>query len=333
MAGPALAIPAIMGILRFAASKGAKEAITKYGRSMYNEAVAAASKADKMGGQIRTQLNRLGKEMKAGLPAKIRNSLPSVTSQASRSPAIRGGRSRAVQKKTVEGEYIPKSQKSGTPSTESRRGNTYQGSTGGGGGKEPPIYANRSDRFGGGRGQGPQGRMPKRAVGAGVLAGAAATSVGDGEAKKTTGSSYTIKKGDTLSAIAKNSGVRLSELRDANPQVKDLNKIMPGQKIKLPGQTIKGSGKSIYEGMTKAEMEKMAMKQKARAGRGGRDVSAKTEADVLAMLRQEKLRRQNKETTAKKAKGGMAKKSYAKGGYVNCGASMKPTQKSSRGVK
>jgi LysM repeat protein len=244
-----------------------------------------------------------------------------------------------VQKKTVEGEYIPKSQRSGTPSTEStRRGNTYQGSTGGGG-KEPPLRANPSDRFGGGRGQGPQGRMPKRAVGAGVVAGAAATSLGDGEAKKTTpsrsggGSSYTIKKGDTLSAIAKDSGVRLAELRDANPQIKDLNKIMPGQKIKLPGQTIKGSGKSIYEGMTKAEMEKMAMKQKSRAGRGAKDISAKTEADTLAMLRQEKLRRQNKETTAKKAKGGMAKKSYAKGGYVNCGASMKPTQKSSKGIK
>ena len=329
MAAP-LAIPAIMGILRFAASKGVQEAVKKYGRSVYNEAVAAASKADKMGGQIRTQLNRLGKEMKAGLPAKIRNALPSVTSQASKAPAIKGGRSGAVQKKTVEGEYIPKSQRSGTPSTESRRGNTYEGKSGGGGGKEPPIYANRSDRFGGGRGQGPQGRMPKRsAVAAGAVAGAAATSLGDGEKKNGSvqgakGSSYTIKKGDTLSAIARDSGVRLSELRDANPQIKDLNKIMPGQKIKVPGATIKGSGKSVYEGMTKAEMEKMAMKQKSRKGRGGRDVSAKDEADTLAMLRQEKLRRENKKKVGM-AKGGVVK--------ANCGASMKPTQKSSKGNK
>ena len=330
MAAP-LAIPAIMGILRFAASKGVQEAVKKYGRSVYNEAVAAASKADKIGGQIRTQLNRLGKETKAGLPAKIRNALPSVTSQASKAPAIKGGRSRAVQKKTVEGEYIPKSQRSGTPSTESRRGSTYEGkSSGGSGGKEPPLRANPSDRFGGGRGQGPQGRMPKRsAVAAGAVAGAAATSLGDGEKKSGSvqgakGSSYTIKKGDTLSAIARDSGVRLSELRDANPQIKDLNKIKPGQKLKVPGATIKGSGKSVYEGMTKAEMEKMAMKQKSRKGRGGRDVSAKDEADTLAMLRQEKLRRQNK-----------AKVGMAKGGVVkaNCGASMKPTQKSSKGKK
>jgi len=287
MAAP-LAIPAIMGILRFAASKGTQEAVKKYGRSVYNEAVAAASKADKMGGQIRTQLNRLGKEMKAGLPAKIRNALPSATSQAGKSPAVRGGRSRAVQKKTVEGEYIPKSQRSGTPSTESRRGNTYEGKSGGGGGKEPPLRANPSDRFGGGRGQGPQGRMPKRsAVAAGAVAGAAATSLGNGEKKNgsvqgTKSSSYTIKKGDTLSAIARDSGVRLSELRDANPQIKDLNKIKPGQKIKVPGATIKGSGKSVYEGMSKSEMESMA-------------------------------------------KGGMVK--------ANCGASMPPAQKSSKGNK
>lgn len=324
-----LGIAAVMGILRYAARNGAKEAIGKYGKNIYNEAVSAATKADKMGEQIRGQLNRLAKDVKAGLPASIRNSLPAVRSAAGKVPTVRGGRSRAVQKKTVEGEYIPKSQRSGTPSTESRRGNTYQGSTGGGG-KEPPLRANPSDRFGGGRGQGPQGRMPKRAVGAGIVAGATASSLGDGEAKKTTpsrssgGSSYTIKKGDTLSAIAKQSGVRLSELRDANPQIKDLNKIMPGQKIKLPGQTIKGSGKSIYEGMSKAEMEKMAMKQKARGGRGGKDISAKTEADTLAMLRQEKLRRENKKTTSNYSSGGVVK--------ANCGASMKPTQKSSRGI-
>jgi len=298
-----LGVAAIMGIMRFAASKGTQEAIKKYGKSAYNEALSIASKADKMGEQIRSQLNRLGKEAKAGLPAKIRNMLPSVTSQASRAPAIRGGRSRAVQKKSVEGEYIPKSQKSGAPSTESRRGNTYEGksTTGGGaGGKEPPIYANKSDRFGGGRGQGPQGRMPnvrKSAVAAGAVAGAAATSTGDSTSRSST-SSYTIKSGDTLSAIARDSGIKLAELRDANPQIQDLNKIKPGQKIKIPKASIRGTGRSIYEGMTKAEMEKMAMKKRSR-----------------------------------KAKGGMAKKSYAKGGYANCGASMKATQNSSKGMK
>lgn len=297
-----LGVAAIMGIMRFAASKGTQEAIKKYGKSAYNEALSIASKADKMGEQIRSQLNRLGKEAKAGLPAKIRNMLPSVTSQASRAPAIKGGRSGAVQKKSVEGEYIPKSQKSGAPSTESRRGSTYEGKpSGSGGGKEPPIYANKSDRFGGGRGQGPQGRMPnarKSAVAAGAVAGAAATSTGDSTSGSSSTSSYTIKRGDTLSAIARDSGIKLAELRDANPQIKDLNKIKPGQKIKVPKASIRGTGRSIYEGMTKAEMEKMAMDRKSR-----------------------------------KAKGGMAKKSYAKGGYANCGASMKATQNSSKGMK
>lgn len=297
-----LGVAAIMGIMRFAASKGTQEAIKKYGKSAYNEALSIASKADKMGEQVRMQLNRLGKEAKAGLPAKVRNMLPSVTSQASKAPAIRGGRSGAVQKKSVEGEYIPKSQRSGAPSTESRRGSTYEGKpSGSGGGKEPPIYANKSDRFGGGRGQGPQGRMPnvrKSAVAAGAVAGAAATSTGDSTSGGSSTSSYTIKRGDTLSAIARDSGIKLAELRDANPQIKDLNKIKPGQKIKVPKASIRGTGRSVYEGMTKAEMEKMAMDRKSR-----------------------------------KAKGGMAKKSYAKGGYANCGASMKATQNSSKGMK
>lgn len=86
------------------------------------------------------------------------------------------------------------------------------------------------------------------------------------------GGSRTVKRGDTLSAIAQKAGVTLKQLLAANPQIKNANEIRPGQKIKLPKATIKGTGKSIYA-----------------------------------------------------AKGGMAK--------ANCGASMKPTQKSSRGIK
>ena len=82
----------------------------------------------------------------------------------------------------------------------------------------------------------------------------------------------TVQKGDTMSAIAQRAGVTLKELKAANPQIEDINKIRPGQKIKLPKASIKGTGKSIYA-----------------------------------------------------AKGGMVK--------ANCGASMKPTQKSSQGVK
>ena len=53
--------------------------------------------------------------------------------------------------------------------------------------------------------------------------------------------SYTVKKGDTLSAIAKNSGVKLSEVLAANPKIADKKSkykggsmIWSGTKVKLP---------------------------------------------------------------------------------------------------
>ena len=63
---------------------------------------------------------------------------------------------------------------------------------------------------------------------------------------------YTIKKGDTLSEIARDNGTTLKALKEANPQIKDLNKISIGQKIKMPGKV--KDRKSVYQGMTKPEM-------------------------------------------------------------------------------
>jgi LysM repeat protein len=55
------------------------------------------------------------------------------------------------------------------------------------------------------------------------------------------GSTYTVKKGDTLSGIAKNSGVKLSEILAANPTIADKKSkykggsmIWSGTKVKLP---------------------------------------------------------------------------------------------------
>lgn len=45
---------------------------------------------------------------------------------------------------------------------------------------------------------------------------------------------YTVMKGDTLYDIARKGGVNIRALREANPQITDLNKIYPGQKINLP---------------------------------------------------------------------------------------------------
>ena len=44
----------------------------------------------------------------------------------------------------------------------------------------------------------------------------------------------TVKAGDTLTAIAKDKGVSLKELIDANPQIDDPDLIFPGQKINIP---------------------------------------------------------------------------------------------------
>jgi LysM repeat protein len=45
---------------------------------------------------------------------------------------------------------------------------------------------------------------------------------------------YTIQKGDYLGKIAKDAEISLRDLLKLNPQIKDPNKIMPGEKIKLP---------------------------------------------------------------------------------------------------
>ena len=46
--------------------------------------------------------------------------------------------------------------------------------------------------------------------------------------------SHTVKRGDTLWAIARANGVPLNELIAANPQIKNPNLIYPGQKVNIP---------------------------------------------------------------------------------------------------
>jgi len=74
---------------------------------------------------------------------------------------------------------------------------------------------------------------------------------------------YSIKKGDTLSQIAKSRGITLKAIKEANKGIKDLNKIKAGQKIKIPS---KPKSKNPYAGMTKSEMAKLAVKKKLGGG-------------------------------------------------------------------
>lgn len=52
--------------------------------------------------------------------------------------------------------------------------------------------------------------------------------------KAETGRVHTVRKGDTLWAVAKQYGVELAELIRVNPQIKNPNLIHPGEKVKLP---------------------------------------------------------------------------------------------------
>lgn len=49
---------------------------------------------------------------------------------------------------------------------------------------------------------------------------------------------YTVKPGDTLGKIAKNNGISLARLLEANPQIKDPNRIKVGDLITLPNGSL-----------------------------------------------------------------------------------------------
>jgi LysM repeat protein len=68
--------------------------------------------------------------------------------------------------------------------------------------------------------------------------GAAETSVATSFPQTTStsmlGTQYVVKAGDTLSAVAAKFGITLQSLAAANPQISNMNQIMPGQVLTLP---------------------------------------------------------------------------------------------------
>lgn len=65
-----------------------------------------------------------------------------------------------------------------------------------------------------------------------------------------TGASYAIKSGDTLSAIAKAQGTTVAELMKANPSITNPNMIYAGKSLALPGgQAGDGTGVADYSGV------------------------------------------------------------------------------------
>lgn len=51
----------------------------------------------------------------------------------------------------------------------------------------------------------------------------------------TNNSTYTVNKGDNMWDIAASQGIKLSDLKNENPQIKNANLIFPGQIINIPG--------------------------------------------------------------------------------------------------
>lgn len=56
---------------------------------------------------------------------------------------------------------------------------------------------------------------------------------------------YTVKAGDTAWKIASKYSVTVSELQKANPQIRDLSQLTPGQKINIPDATSSYSNQVI----------------------------------------------------------------------------------------
>lgn len=75
--------------------------------------------------------------------------------------------------------------------------------------------------------------------------------------------SIKIKKGDTLSEIAKSKGITLRALIAANPSIKNANQIRVGQTINLPeGKVAGGTSSNPYKRMSKTQMSMLNNKNK-----------------------------------------------------------------------
>ena len=73
--------------------------------------------------------------------------------------------------------------------------------------------------------------------------------------------SYKVKKGDTLSQIAKSKGVSLKSIMGANPNIKNANLIRPGQNIKIPGKSLPGATtKNPYANLSQTQMNMLNVK-------------------------------------------------------------------------
>lgn len=137
-------------------------------------------------------------------------------------------------------------------------------------------------------------------------------------ARVASGSSYTIKSGDTLGAIAKRLGTTVSKLMAMNPQIKDANKIRAGAKLNIKGTPsgarstaatritmptllIKGKASKHKRGLSKRQEEIDARKKKTKARQAE---TRKSKADQTKGKRPFTPKEEGETTTALAGKSG-----------------------------
>lgn len=94
-----------------------------------------------------------------------------------------------------------------------------------------------------------------------------AGSSGKADAAKT----YKIKRGDTLSAIAKKYGTSVAALKKLN-SVKDVNKIYAGRSLKLPGEAKASTKKSVPTPKSRPQMYNLKSGKKGTAAQRLREI-------------------------------------------------------------
>lgn len=120
-----------------------------------------------------------------------------------------------------------------------------------------------------------------------------------------------------LSTMARQANKVRMLAKKATPGQQQIEKATKGQRAYAKGQAKAAGATAGLAGLGMAALNKKLKE-------------AETEAERQTIRAEiEKLMREMaaEEGTDKKAKGGMARKNYNKGGYANCGASMKPDGK------
>ena len=106
---------------------------------------------------------------------------------------------------------------------------------------------------------------------------------------------YKIKKGDTLSAIAKKEGTTVSKLMSLNPQIKDKNMIMSGVNLNLPYgmEKLESNVKSAPAKQAVARMNQTQTGIKAMAAQGAAMVANKKNEALTKMSTGRNISRQS----------------------------------------